>query len=266
VAVQNHRLDNGVKMAQHERQIDPQNLWPTIIREARAVADAEPLLRGFYERNILQHSSYNAALAYVLAEKMADEAASPAVNVDQWQAFFLSLMAKHEQLERGATKDLLCQLRSNAAIKDHYTPLLYFGGYQALQCYRLAHVCWHHDQRAMANYIQARMVILFGVDIHPAAVIGEGIFMDHAVGIVIGETAVVEDDVTLFQNVTLGGTGKGSGDRHPKVRRGAFLGSGALVFGNIEIGAHAKVAGGAVVVKPVAPGTTVVGPAARTVG
>ena len=118
----------------------------------------------------------------------------------------------------------------------------------------------------MANYILSRMVSLYGVDIHPAAKIGSGIFMDHVVGIVIGETAVVEDDVTLFQNVTIGGTGKGSGDRHPKVCRGAFFGAGAQVFGNIEIGACAKIASGAVVVKAVAPGTTVVGPEVKPLG
>lgn len=247
-------------MNQYQRHIDVDNLWSTIIAETKAVVAETPLLTSFYDRNILQHHSYDAALAYVLAEKMAD---TPD-NTNQWQECFLGLMGEHKSIGQAASHDLLCQLRNNAAIKDHYQPLLYFGGYQALQCYRLAHICWHHQQAALASYIQSKVVSLYGVDIHPAAKIGAGIFMDHAVGIVIGETAVVEDDVTLFQNVTLGGTGKGSGDRHPKVRRGAFVGSGAQIFGNIEIGAHAKVAGGAVVVKPVLPGTTVVGPAAKT--
>ena len=249
-------------MLQFQRHIDVDNLWNIILGEAQAVVDATPLLRAFYERNILQHTSYNAALAHVLAEKMADKPE----NTAQWSECFFGLMAEHKSIALAASKDLLCQLQNNAAIKDHYTPLLYFGGYQALQCYRLAHVCWLNNQAAVANYIQSKVVSLYGVDIHPAAKIGAGIFMDHAVGIVIGETAVVEDDVTLFQNVTLGGTGKGSGDRHPKVRRGAFIGSGAQVFGNIEIGAYAKVAGGAVVVKAVAPGTTVVGPLAKPLG
>ena len=115
----------------------------------------------------------------------------------------------------------------------------------------------------MAAFIQASMVTCFGVDIHPAASIGQGIFMDHAVGIVIGETAVVEDDVVIFQSVTLGGTGTESGVRHPKIRRGAFIGCGAQILGNIEIGAGAKVGAGAVVVKPVAPGATVLGPSAK---
>jgi len=249
-------------VTQFQRHIDVDNLWHIILGEAQAVVDETPLLRAFYDRNILQHTSYPAALAHVLAEKMTDEPE----NTFQWSEFFSGLMTEHKSIALAASKDLLCQLQNNAAIKNHYTPLLYFGGYQALQCYRLAHVCWLNEKTAMANYIQSRVVSLYGVDIHPAANIGSGIFMDHAVGIVIGETAVIEDDVTLFQNVTLGGTGKGSGDRHPKVRRGAFLGSGAQVFGNIEIGAYAKVAGGAVVVKAVAPGATVVGPAAKPLG
>tara|TARA_B110000090_G_scaffold71500_1_gene81613 strand:+ start:1131 stop:1910 length:780 start_codon:yes stop_codon:yes gene_type:complete len=258
----NSTFDGGGRMIQFQRQIDVDNLWQIILGEAQSVVDETPLLRAFYDRNILQHASYNAALAHVLAEKMADSLE----NKGQWSEYFLGLMLEHKSIALAASKDLLCQLQNNAAIKDHYTPLLYFGGYQALQCYRLAHACWLNKQVAVANYIQSRVVSLYGVDIHPAAQIGSGIFMDHAVGIVIGETAVVEDDVTLFQNVTLGGTGKGSGDRHPKVRRGAFLGAGAQVFGNIEIGAYAKIAGGAVVVKAVAPGTTVVGPAAKPLG
>lgn len=246
-------------MTEYRRQIDTENLWAVIVQEVRSVNEQFPLLNDFYEINILQHSSYNAAMAYILAEKLADKSQ----NLEQWRRFIHDLIANNEAIGRASMKDLLCQLQSNASIKDHYTPLLFFGGYQALQCYRLAHFCWLNDKRPIASYIQGRMVTLFGVDIHPGAVIGEGIFMDHAIGVVIGETAVVENDVTLFQGVTLGGTGKGVGDRHPKVRRGAFIGAGALIFGNIEIGADAKVAGGAVVVKEVAPGATVAGPAAK---
>jgi len=249
-------------MPEFERHIDIENLWTTMVEEARRDGSELPLLADFYHRNIVQHCNYGSALAYVLAEKMADNPS----QVSQWQQLFESYMLANKAIGRAAAKDLLCQLQSNASIKDHYSPLLYFGGYQALQCYRLAHYCWLNNQRAMASYIQGRVVTLFGVDIHPGAVIGEGIFLDHAVGVVIGETAVVEDDVTLFQSVTLGGTGKGTGDRHPKVRRGAFIGSGAVIFGNIEIGENAKIAGGAVVVKSVEAGATVVGPIAKPIG
>ncbi len=253
-------------MADYQREINIENLWDIILQEAESVATDSPLLADFYQRNILQHHSYDAALAYILAEKLSDPVFQTNVSKTRdWQHFLLDIMSKQSNIAQAAMKDLICQLKSNASIKDHYTPLLYFGGYQALQSYRFAHYCWNNNQHAIANYIQGRVVVLYGVDIHPGAIIGEGIFIDHAVGIVIGETAVVEDDVTLFQSVTLGGTGKGVGDRHPKVRKGAFIGSGAVIFGNIEIGENAKVAGGAVVVKPVAANTTVVGAAATVV-
>ncbi len=246
-------------MANFKREINAEDLWKNILDEAQLVANEFELLSDFYRRNILQHSSFQQALAHVLAEKLTDDPS----QTQAWQALLLEVMDAEPCIYQAALDDLLCQLQSNASIKDNYTPLLYFGGYQALQCYRFSHFFWHQKKSALALFIQGRMVSLFGVDIHPAAVIGKGIFMDHAVAIVIGETAIVEDDVTLFQSVTLGGTGKGMGDRHPKVRKGAFIGAGTQVFGNIEIGENAKVAGGTVVVKSVAANTTVIGSVAR---
>lgn len=242
-------------MADFQREIDLDRLWPTMLDEARAAADQFPLLAAFYRRQLIDRSDLGDALAHILAERLADRSD----GVDQWHGFIAEIMGQSPAIVDAALEDLLCQLRSNASIKDHFSPLLYFGGFQALQCYRVAHHCWHNDQQQMASYIQGQMVTQFGVDIHPAARIGRGIFIDHAVAIVIGETAVIEDGVTMFQSVTLGGTGKGSGERHPKVRRGAFIGSGAVILGNIEIGAGAKIAGGAVVVKDVPPGTTALG-------
>jgi serine O-acetyltransferase len=261
-------------MSDYVRAVDVVNLWAIILQEVLQEVKKSPLLSTFLQRNILDHANFEAALCHILAEKLANEQSA----VTQWQAYFYSIISSQvtpQKLEQCAEeksrmtikdaslKDLLCQLRANASIKDHYSPLLFFAGYQALQCHRFAHYCWHHQQRAMASFIQAKTVSLFGVDIHPAARIGSGIFLDHSVAVVIGETAVVEDDVTIFQSVTLGGTGKCSGDRHPKVRRGAFIGSGAVIFGNIEIGKNAKVAGGAVVVKDVAENSTVLGVTAK---
>jgi len=246
-------------MTDYQREIDLDNLWFTIQTEARLDAAAQPLLAALMERHILNHGDFASALASVLAEKLMD----PPTEHADWQQQFYKLIKANPAIEAAALKDLTCQLESNASIKDHYTPLLHFGSYQALQSHRLAHQYWQQGEQAMACYIQGRVVSLYGVDIHPAAPIGAGIFMDHAVGVVIGETAVVEDDVTLFQSVTLGGTGKGSGDRHPKIRKGAFVGSSAVILGNIEVGEGAKVAAGAAVVKPVEPGTTVVGPVAK---
>ena len=248
-------------MAGYEREIDVSNLWHTIQAEAHRDIVASPLLGSYLTRRLLVVDNMAEALAAILAQQLLP--ATEQDQVDAWQQEFVAMYAHQPQLLEAAQADLLCQLRANAAIKDHYTPLLYFGGYQALQSYRLAHAYWLLDQQPLAAFIQASMVTCFGVDIHPAACIGQGIFMDHAVGIVIGETAVVEDDVVLFQSVTLGGTGRESGDRHPKIRRGAFIGCGAQILGNIEVGAGAKVGAGAVVVKPVAPGATVLGPAAK---
>jgi len=246
-------------MSDYQREIDVDNLWQTIQQEADRAAQQFPMLADFYQRQLIARENLSDALAYILAERLADRVDS----VSQWHSFVYEVLQQQAHISQSALADLLCQLRGNASIKDHYSPLLYFGGYQALQCYRVAHHCWHHEQQAVASYIQGQMVTQFGVDIHPAARIGSGIFIDHAVAIVVGETAVIEDDVTLFQSVTLGGIGKAAGERHPKVRRGAFIGSGAVVLGNIEIGAGARVAAGAVVTKSVPDNTTVVGQAAR---
>ena len=246
-------------MTDYQRDIDIDNLWFTIQAEARLHADAQPLLRALLDRHILNQPDFASALASLLAEKLMD----PPTEHADWQQQFHLLIKANPQIEAAALKDLVCQLESNACIKDHYTPLLHFGGYQALQSHRLAHQYWLQGEQAMACYIQGRVVSLYGVDIHPNVPLGAGIFMDHAVGIVVGETAVIEDDVTLFQSVTLGGTGKGSGDRHPKIRKGAFIGSSAVILGNIEIGEGAKVAAGAAVTRDVAPGTTVLGPPAK---
>ncbi len=246
-------------MTDYQRKINVDTLWQTVIEEARQIVDSSPLLESFYERNILQHQTFKSALTFILAEKLAEDSK----QCTAWLSFLQKIMSDDSTIEAAALDDLLCQLQSNASIKDHYSPLLYFAGYQALQAHRFAHYCWLNDDKATANYIQSRIVSLYGVDIHPAAVIGRRIFIDHAVGIVIGETAVIEDEVTLFQSVTLGGTGKMSGDRHPKIRKGAFIGSGAVILGNIEIGQGAKIAAGSVVLKPVNPYETVVGVAAK---
>lgn len=242
-------------MSDYYRQIDEQNIWQIMTAEAGVVAKDFPILASKYQASILNHSSFISALCYCLASKVSDEASA----IPDWHQFLLATAAQHSVIEEGAKQDLFCQLKSNASIKDHHTPFLYFGGYHALQVHRFAHALWHDNQRAVASFMQSQSAACFGVDIHPAASIGLGIFIDHAVGIVIGETAVVEEGVTLFQGVTLGGTGKGEGERHPKVRKGAFIGAGAQLFGNIEVGAYAKVAGGAVLVNSVPEHVTVVG-------
>ena len=145
-------------------------------------------------------------------------------------------------------------------------PVLYFKGFHAIQTHRLAHWLWKKGRRDFALYLQSRSSAVFQTDINPAAKIGKGIFLDHATGLVVGETAVVEDNVSILQGVTLGGTGKEMGDRHPKIRHGVLIGAGAKILGNIEIGHCTKVAAGSVVVKPVPPNKTVAGVPARIIG
>ncbi len=152
------------------------------------------------------------------------------------------------------------------ACPDLLTPLLHFKGFQALQGHRVAHYLWHHDRPHLAKHLQSRMSEVFGVDIHPAATLGRRIMLDHATGIVIGETAIVEDDVSILQEVTLGGTGKEDGARHPRVHRGVMIGAGAKILGSIDVGEGAKVGAGSIVLAPVEPYTTVVGVPARPVG
>ena len=193
-------------MSDYQRNIDLARLWQTMQAEAKQDIDVFPLLTDLLTPTLLQPHSLSAGLSAVLARHLALNVS----EVSAWQAQIDALYTQQPHLVRAAEQDLLCQLQANAAIKNHYTPLLYFAGFHALQCYRLAHHYWHNDGQAMAIYIQSRILEKFSVDVHPAAKIGVGIFMDHAVGIVIGETAVIEDDVTIFQGVTLGGTGKAS--------------------------------------------------------
>ena len=165
-------------MTDYQRKINIDTLWQTVHEEAQKIVDSSPLLESFYQRNILQHQTFKSALTYILAEKLTEDSG----QCGDWQSFLQKIMCEDSAIEAAALGDLLCQLQSNASIKDHYSPLLYFAGYQALQAYRFAHYCWLNNDKAMANYIQSRIVSLYGVDIHPAAVIGQRIFIDHAVG------------------------------------------------------------------------------------
>ena len=162
--------------------------------------------------------------------------------------------------------DLLATKERDPACKYFSTPLLFYKGFRALQSHKISHWLWHNERHTLALFIQSRASEVYGIDIHPAAKIGKGVMIDHGTGVVIGETSVVEDNVSIFQGVTLGGTGKQSGDRHPKVREGVLLSAGAKVLGNVEVGKNAKVAAGSVVLSDVKEGTTVAGIPAIEVG
>ncbi|GJL95387.1 MAG: serine O-acetyltransferase [Hyphococcus sp.] len=236
--------------------------WSRMRVEAATAAAKEPALASFLHATILNHESLEAALSYRLAQKLSDGE----MNAMLWREVCIDAYVNEPGIVKAALYDLRAVYKRDAACHQYMQPLLYFKGYLALQAQRVANWLWRHDRKDLALFLQSRMSELFAVDIHPATKIGKGVFIDHATGIVIGETAVIEDDVSILQNVTLGGTGKEDGDRHPKVRRGALISVGAKVLGNIEVGEDAKVAAGSVVLNAVKPHSTVAGVPAKPVG
>jgi serine O-acetyltransferase len=201
-------------------------------------------------------------LSYHLAQKLG-HGDLPAL---QLREVIREAYADDPQLAMQATRDMRVVRERDPACRSYATPLLYFKGFHALQCYRITHWLWLQGRHALALFLQNRISETFAVDIHPAARIGCGILLDHGHGFVVGETAVIEDDVSILHNVTLGGTGKAEGDRHPKIRYGVLIGAGAKILGNIEVGSGAKIGAGSVVLEPVPPHTTVAGVPAKIVG
>lgn len=237
-------------------------LWQDIKAQAQQQMLQEPVLASFLHATILNHDSLACAVSFHLAQKLESQEA-PALLLRE---VIEQALHTEPSIILAIRADLNAVLTRDSACIYAIEPLLFFKGFHALQSYRISHWLWQQGRTAMALFFQNRISIVFGVDIHPAALIGEGIMFDHATGIVIGETAVIEDNVSIMQAVTLGGTGKESGDRHPKVRKGALIGAGAKILGNIEIGEGAKVAAGSVVLKRVKPHTTVAGVPAKAIG
>src|ERR1700759_536917 len=254
-------MDSAVaKSPVESRSVDP--VWARIREAAQQAASSEPVLAGTLHATILSQPRFEGALSYHLA-RLAGTTEVPAALIRQ---IFDEALNDDPAIGYAARADIVAVADRDPACTSYLDPLLWFKGYQALQTYRVAHWLWIHGRTALAHYLQSRASSLFGVDIHPGAVIGKSIFIDHATGVVIGETAVVEDGVSMLHGVTLGGTGKERGDRHPKVRRGVLLGAGAKVLGNIEIGACAKIAAGSVVLEAVPAGCTAAGVPARIIG
>lgn len=239
-----------------------ESTWQQIRAEAQCMAGQEPLLASFFHATILNHHSLQSALSFQLASKLGS-ATMPAMALRE--IIELAFNTEPEILDAVAA-DICAVQERDAAVELYSTPLLYLKGFHALEGYRVSHWLWRQGRRALATYLQNQISVVFGVDIHPAARIGRGIMLDHATGIVVGETAVIENDVSILQNVTLGGTGKEQGDRHPKIREGVMIGAGAKVLGNIEVGPGAKIGAGSVVLNPVPAHTTVVGVPAKEVG
>lgn len=243
-----------------EAALDP--LWQSIREEVAAAAAREPVLASFLHASILNHKTLEDALAFQLAAKLE----SPVLPAMLVRELITDAMEADKNIGKSMRADIRAVRERDPAAKTYSEPFLYFKGFHALQMYRVAHWLWGQGRGALALYLQSRTSEVFGVDIHPAAVIGKGIMIDHATGVVVGETAVIEDNVSLLHEVTLGGTGKDTGDRHPKVRRGVLIGAGAKILGNVEIGVGAKIGAGSVVLEDVAPHCTVVGVPAVVVG
>lgn len=237
-------------------------IWSALRTEVEAQVACEPVLASYLHATVLNHRSLHDALSFHLASRLASTSLPCMLLREVIQEAF----AQDPAIGRAVRADLTAVIERDPAAHGYTQPFLFFKGFQVLQTHRIVHWLWRQSRTTLALYLQSRISELWAVDIHPAARIGQGILMDHATGVVIGETAVIEDDVSLLHEVTLGGTGKESGDRHPKIRRGVLIGAGAKILGNIEIGEGAKVAAGSVVLHPVPPRTTVAGVPARIVG
>ena len=249
-----------VRMQANIATLDP--VWSRIRAEAEQVARVEPLMASLVHAGILHHASLERALSYRIAQKLA----SPEMSELILREIADEAYQADPELGAAARADILAVFERDPACHRYLQPLLFFKGFQALQCYRIGHWLWGRRSTDMAYFIQMRTSEVFGVDIHPGARVGQGIMIDHAHSIVIGETAVVGDNVSMLHSVTLGGTGKEDGDRHPKIGDGVLIGAGAAVLGNIRVGGCSRIAAGSVVLRDVPPCKTVAGVPARVVG
>ena len=241
-------------------RLDP--LWSRIKLDASAAIELDQAVAGLMQQAILNHDCF----AQAVASRIACRLARPVFDYERLYAQFLDVLDLHPAIADAMAADCLAVLDRDPACTRLLEPLLYFKGFHALQTHRMAHHLWQVGRKDFALYLQSCSSEVFQTDIHPQARIGQGVFLDHATGLVVGSTAVIEDDVSILQGVTLGGTGKETGDRHPKIRRGVLIGAGAKILGNIEIGHCARVAAGSVVLNAVPHNMTVAGVPARVVG
>ncbi|MBQ4861493.1 serine O-acetyltransferase [Pseudoalteromonas sp. MMG013] len=237
-------------------------IWQQLQKEAKELVNVEPLLASHVYSSVLNHECLGSALSFIVANKLADGVVSAFTIRELFDQAFVDCdkMLTHVAHDIKAVKD------RDPAADSYLTVILNLKGFHAIQAHRLAHCLWRQNRKELARFVQSRTSEVFGVDIHPACKVGHGIMFDHATGIVIGETAIIEDNVSILQSVTLGGTGNEQGDRHPKIRAGVLIGAGAKVLGNIEVGEGARIGAGSVVLNPVKPHTTVVGIPAKVVG
>ena len=242
------------------KSVDP--VWYDIQRDARTIVESDPAMASFVFATVLNHRRLEDAIVQRIAERLE----SSVVSAEVIRRGFEDALSGDPTIGESMRIDLAAVYDRDPACNRYIEPVLYFKGYHALQAYRLAHWLWHQGRRDFALYLQSRSSQVFQTDINPNAQMGKGIFIDHATGLVVGETAVIGDDVSILHGVTLGGTGKENGDRHPKIGHGVLLGAGATVLGNITVGVNSRVAAGSLVLKPVPEHVTVAGVPARIVG
>ncbi len=237
-------------------------IWSEIRREAASAMAAEPALGSFIFATLLSHDRLDDAICHRLAQRL-DHSDVDAVLINQT---FQSILTDHPDLGSIFRADLAAVFDRDPACSRYIEPLLYFKGFHALATHRFAHALWREGRRDFALFLQSQSSRTFAVDIHPAALFGQGIMIDHATGIVVGETAQVGNNCSFLHGVTLGGSGKETGDRHPKIGESVLLGAGAKVLGNITVGDGSRIAAGSVVLAPVPPHVTVAGVPAKVVG
>jgi serine O-acetyltransferase len=237
-------------------------IFEQIKTEAELTCPREPLLADFYRNAVLNHGDLASVLSYNLARQLCDLAISSA----QIEEVIFKALSGDMQIIDSVALDLEATLERDAACDSYLTPILYFKGFQALQLYRVAHWLWMQDRKHLALFFQNQISQTFAVDIHPAAQIGAGIMVDHATGLVIGETAVIGNNVSILHSVTLGGSGAEVGDRHPKIGDGVLISAGAKILGNITIGEGVKIGAGSLVLESIPSHVTVAGVPAKIVG
>lgn len=240
--------------------VDP--VWARIRGEAEAVVRTEPELATFIYASVLHHDTLEAAVVHRIVERLNH----PDASGELLRQAYADAIQDDRSIGLAMRADIVAVVDRDPATNRCLDPVLYFKGFHAIETHRLAHWLWGRGRRDLAYYLQSRSSSVFQTDIHPAATIGRGTFLDHATGLVVGETAVVEDNVSILHGVTLGGTGKQDGDRHPKIRYGVMIGAGAKIMGNIEVGSCARIGAGSVVLRSVPPNTTVAGVPARVIG
>ena len=246
--------------ANNLQPVDP--IWRSIRDEAMEAVERDPLLAAFLYATILNHDSLEEAAIHRIAQRLDHQD----IGADLIQHTFKSMLRDTPEWSDVLRVDIQAYYDRDPACDRFIMPILYFKGFHAIQTHRLAHWLWNQGRKDFALYLQSRSSAVFQTDINPASKMGKGIFIDHATGLVVGETAVIEDNVSILHGVTLGGTGKAGGDRHPKIRYGVLIGAGAKILGNIEVGHCAKIAAGSVVLSPVPHNKTVAGVPARVVG